>query len=87
MQQLDADVLLKTLDLLRERRLRHVQPGRGPAEAELLGDRDESLQTAQFHALRPSTSAGSRFVPTRRDYVAPANKSMANNVLVASHTQ
>ncbi len=34
-----------------ERRLRHVQPLSGPAEARLFGDRHEVAQVLQLHAL------------------------------------
>ena len=44
LKQLDAHFPLQIADLLRERRLRHPQPARGPEEAALLGDRDEVSQ-------------------------------------------
>src|SRR6185437_13534824 len=52
-QQLDADRLLKPLDGVAQRRLRHMEPRRGAAEMELLGDDDELRQPAQRdHGIR-----------------------------------
>ena len=61
-QQLDAarrapqqgrpDVGLQAADELRERRLGHVQPGRGAAEVQLLPDRDERVQLPDLHVTK-----------------------------------
>ena len=49
-QQRRADDRLQPPDLLRERRLGHVQPPRRAAEVQLLGDRDEVAQVAQLQS-------------------------------------
>src|SRR5918912_1128830 len=45
-----AQLRLEASDLLRQRRLRHVQAFRGAAEVALLGDRHERAEVAQLHA-------------------------------------
>ena len=61
-QQLDAarrapqqgrpDVGLEAADELGQRRLRHVQPGRGAAEVQLLSHGDERVQLADLHVTK-----------------------------------
>ena len=48
-QQLAAELFLQRADLLAEWRLGDVQPRGGAAEVQLLRDRDEISQLAQFH--------------------------------------
>ncbi len=50
-QQLAANQLLERADLAAERGLGHVQPLCGPAEVELLRDRDERPQVAQLDSV------------------------------------
>ena len=50
-EQGDAELGLELADLLRQRRLRHVEAFGGPAEVPLLGDGDEVAEVAQFHPL------------------------------------
>ena len=47
-EQPAADDVLQSPDLLRERRLGHVQPLRRAAEVQLLGDRHEVAQVPQL---------------------------------------
>ena len=56
-QQFHAQFLFQRLDVLRQRRLRHVQPLRGTHEAQFLGHGHEVLQLAQVHG-RLSRSRG-----------------------------
>ena len=51
-QQRRPDVGLQAADELRERRLGHVQPGRGAAEVQLLPDRDERVQLPDLHVTK-----------------------------------
>ena len=51
-QQLAAQQLLERPDLPAQRRLGDVEPLRGPAEVELLGDRDESAQVPELDGFR-----------------------------------
>ena len=51
-QQRHAELGLEPPDLLRERRLGHVQALGGAAEVAFLGDGDERAQEADLHALR-----------------------------------
>jgi hypothetical protein len=44
-----AKVPFERLDLLGQRRPSDQQPGRGPAEVQLLGDGDEVSELAQLH--------------------------------------
>ena len=65
LEQPHAEIALERLDLLRQRRPGDVQPGRGPAEVQLLGDRHEVPQLPKLHALivvGRSLSAGSKAV-------------------------
>ena len=48
-----AQLGLEAADLLRERRLRDVQPLGGAAEVPLLGHGDEVAQVPQFHSSPP----------------------------------
>ena len=50
-QQLAAQQPLERADLAAERRLREVQPRRGTAEVELLGDGDEGPQVPDLDAV------------------------------------
>lgn len=47
LQQTDTQDPFQALDLPAERRLGHLQPGRGPAEVQLLGDGDEPAELGQ----------------------------------------
>ena len=51
-EQRDANLHLEVADLLAERWLRRVQPGRGAREVQFLGHRHEVPQMPQFHADR-----------------------------------
>ena len=48
-QQLHAELAFQRLDRLRQRRLRHVQPLRRPAEVQLFGDGEEVAGLPDFH--------------------------------------
>ena len=56
-------------DLVAQRRLHHVAPGRGPREVALLGDADEVLELAEIHleirSLRPKSCLGQIDGPSR----------------------
>jgi hypothetical protein len=49
-EQPHAQLLLELANLFADRRLRNVQPLRGPAEVQLLCDRNEISEVAKFHA-------------------------------------
>lgn len=53
-QELDSELLLELADRLRERRLRHVQPGRRPAEMELLDHCEEVAKVSELDGDRIS---------------------------------
>jgi len=48
-EQRDAQVAFELADRLAQRRLGKVQAGGGPAEVQLLGDRDERLELPDLH--------------------------------------
>ena len=48
-QQLHAELGLEPRDLLRQGRLRHVQPVGRSTEVQLFGDRHEALEPTQIH--------------------------------------
>ena len=48
-EELHPELVLQQPDLVAQRRLRHVQPLRGPAEVQLLGDGDEVAELAELH--------------------------------------
>ena len=50
-EQLQAELALQPADLLRQRRLGHVQPGGGAPEVPFLGDGDEVPQVTELHAI------------------------------------
>ncbi len=54
-QQATAEVVLQLADLLGQRRLADEQPGRCPAEVQLLGDRDEVAHQpeVEIHPVLP----------------------------------
>jgi hypothetical protein len=51
-QQVTADQALQAADLPAQRGLGQVEPGRGPAEVQLVGHRDEGAQVTQFDRIR-----------------------------------
>ena len=51
-EQRDANLHLELANLLAERGLRRVQPGRGPREVQFFGDGQEVPQMPQFHPIR-----------------------------------
>ena len=51
-KQFLLEVALQRLDVLANAGLAHVQPARGLAEVEFLGDGDEVAQLADVHAYR-----------------------------------
>ena len=59
-EQGDTNVLLKLANLLAERGLRGVQPGRGAREVQLFGHRHEVPQMPQFHPDRLDGAAKNR---------------------------
>src|SRR6202035_1856642 len=50
-EQAGTEDAFEGLDLLRQRWSGNVQPGRGPAEVEFLGDGHEVAQLAQLHQV------------------------------------
>jgi hypothetical protein len=48
-EELGADVSLERVDLLRQRRLRHVQPSSSPPEMKLFGYSDEVSKLTELH--------------------------------------
>ena len=59
-QQRDANLHLELADLLAERWLRCVQPGRGAREIQFFRDRHEVPQMPQFHPERLDGAAKNR---------------------------
>jgi len=59
-EQGDTNVLLKLANLLAERRLRGVQPGRSARKVQLFGHRHEVPQMPQFHPERLDGAAKNR---------------------------
>jgi hypothetical protein len=48
---LDAETLFELLDSRTERRLGHVQLGRGPSEMQLFSHDSEGLEILDFHSV------------------------------------
>jgi hypothetical protein len=59
-EERDANLRLELPDLLAERRLRGVQPGRGAGEVQLVGHRDEVPEMPEFHPGRLNGAAKNR---------------------------
>jgi hypothetical protein len=59
-EQWDPDACLECLDLLRQRRSGNVQTLSRATEVQLLGDRHEVPQLAEFHAAQATPSVRRR---------------------------
>ena len=57
-EERDANRRFELPDLLAERRLGGVQPGRGAREVQLVGHRDEVPEMPEFHPRRLDGEAG-----------------------------
>jgi hypothetical protein len=49
-EECDGKLTFEPPDRLRQRRLGHLQPGRGPPEVQFFGDGEERLQPPDLHA-------------------------------------